>query len=162
MMGHRSGHVRRGELSKFEKVHECNVCHLRFDRGYDLNGHRYIHTPFENLKSDGARRKRIVLDKGHQCEICHNTLWMNKPIPLTLDHIDGNTDNHLRDNLRVICPNCHAQTDTYCGKNVGRFPLAKRTTNRGKYYARVVQRIEQVPSKHKVGGSNPSSGTIPS
>lgn len=35
-----------------------------------------------------------------------------------MDHIDGNRQNNNRENLRLLCPNCHSQTETYCGKNV--------------------------------------------
>ena len=55
--------------------------------------------------------------KEHICEICGLTEWNGQPIPLQLDHIDGNSHNHLFKNLRMVCPNCHAQTETYCGKN---------------------------------------------
>ena len=52
-----------------------------------------------------------------QCECCGITEWREKPTPLELDHINGiNYDNRL-ENLRLLCPNCHAQTDTYRGKN---------------------------------------------
>jgi hypothetical protein len=51
------------------------------------------------------------------CMICKNTEWLGQPISLELDHINGiNTDNELA-NLRILCPNCHAQTSTYRGKN---------------------------------------------
>ena len=52
--------------------------------------------------------------KQHQCEQCKVTEWNGKLIPLELDHIDGNRFNNNLDNLRTLCPNCHAQTSTYC------------------------------------------------
>ncbi len=55
--------------------------------------------------------------KKHQCEVCGITEWNGKPVPIELDHIDGNHFNNNFDNLRIICPNCHAQTDTNSGKN---------------------------------------------
>lgn len=67
-------------------------------------------------------RKRLLKEgiKKHVCEVCSRTKWMNKPIPLELDHLNGiNTDHRLK-NLRLICPNCHAQTDNYRGKNWGK------------------------------------------
>ncbi len=55
--------------------------------------------------------------KQHKCECCGITEWRGTPTPLELDHINGiNYDNRL-ENLRLLCPNCHAQTDTYRGRN---------------------------------------------
>ena len=47
------------------------------------------------------------------CSSCNLTEWLNEPIPLELDHIDGNPFNHCLVNLRLLCPNCHAKTSTY-------------------------------------------------
>lgn len=55
--------------------------------------------------------------KENKCEVCGIVEWNNKTLTMELDHIDGNRANHLIDNLRLICPNCHAQTETYRSKN---------------------------------------------
>lgn len=60
--------------------------------------------------------------KHHQCEICNNTTWNNQPMPIELHHIDGNRDNNLLDNLQILCPNCHAQTDNHAGKKAKHKP----------------------------------------
>lgn len=65
-------------------------------------------------------KKRLVENNllEYKCSSCGVIdMWNNKPISLQLDHINGiNNDNRL-ENLRFLCPNCHSQTETYCGKH---------------------------------------------
>ena len=67
-------------------------------------------------------RKRLIIEniKEEKCESCGHEEWLGKKISLELDHKDGNCYNHKIQNLRLLCPNCHAQTETYRGKNVGK------------------------------------------
>jgi Zn finger protein HypA/HybF involved in hydrogenase expression len=53
----------------------------------------------------------------YECEICKVKKWNGFEITLDMDHIDGNTWNNKLDNLRLLCPNCHSQTNTFKGKN---------------------------------------------
>lgn len=76
-----------------------------------------LNNTHSNYKSYSLLR-RLVSEgyKEYKCEICGISEWMNKPLSLHLHHKNGDhTNNHL-DNLQILCPNCHAQTDTYCGK----------------------------------------------
>lgn len=74
-------------------------------------------------KYPGYSRKQIKMRlikegfKEHKCEKCNLKKWNNVKIPLELEHIDGNGKNHLLKNIKLLCPNCHAQTPTYRGKN---------------------------------------------
>lgn len=55
--------------------------------------------------------------KSHKCEICGLTEWQGCAIPLELHHVNGdNRDNRL-ENILLLCPNCHALTDSYRGRN---------------------------------------------
>jgi hypothetical protein len=54
------------------------------------------------------------------CNKCQLSQWNNKPIPLELEHINGNPKDHRKKNLILLCPNCHAQTPTYRGKNISK------------------------------------------
>lgn len=59
--------------------------------------------------------ERVLEDKCSECD--QGPVWNNKPLSLQLDHINGvNTDNR-KENLRLLCPNCHTQTSTFGALN---------------------------------------------
>jgi hypothetical protein len=62
--------------------------------------------------------ERLELDTSHHL----GQAWEGGPIPLELDHVDGDRRNNDPSNLRLLCPNCHALTPTYRGRNIGRRP----------------------------------------
>lgn len=66
-------------------------------------------------------RRRLLRERvlAPECQACGRDSWEGGPIPLELDHLNGDrTDNRLQ-NLRLLCPNCHAGTPTYRGRNIG-------------------------------------------
>lgn len=64
--------------------------------------------------------KKFLIEEGEgKCNICNLSEWNNQPMPLVLDHINGNSEDNSLTNLRVICNNCDALTDHYKGKNAG-------------------------------------------
>jgi len=64
--------------------------------------------------------KKKALRAGYlenECYICHlGPVWNGQPLVLQLDHINGKNNDHRPENLRILCPNCHTQTETYAGK----------------------------------------------
>ena len=56
--------------------------------------------------------------KDEKCEVCGLEEWNDKKLSFELDHINGVRYDHNLENLRIICPNCHSQTQTYRSKNI--------------------------------------------
>lgn len=67
----------------------------------------------DKLKSKDAVRVRLIKERGRKCEECKLTEWFSKPITLETEHIDGNNKNNKKNNLKLLCPNCHSYTDTW-------------------------------------------------
>lgn len=75
---------------------------------------------FQNKRSlSSSQVKKRLLKEGlltYRCYECGLKDWRGQALTLELDHIDGNNQNNILTNLRLLCPNCHAQTSTYCGR----------------------------------------------
>lgn len=66
------------------------------------------------------RIKRFLTEKfGKKCSVCGIDSWNGRELVLELEHIDGNSENNSKENLCLICPNCHSQTPTYKARNKG-------------------------------------------
>lgn len=71
---------------------------------------------WQDYTSIGALKPHLITQRGHKCESCFLSLWLNKQIILEIHHIDGDRSNNLYDNLQLLCPNCHSMTDNWRGR----------------------------------------------
>jgi len=71
------------------------------------------------LKDRGVIRATLKREIGAHCFECNLEEWRGHPIPLEVDHKDGNAGNNDYSNLRLLCPNCHGITHTWKGRNKG-------------------------------------------
>ena len=78
--------------------------------------------------------RRHLTEQQEGCYTCGVTHWLDNPITLELDHIDGNSLNNSPDNLRMLCPNCHSQTPTFKNKNKGNGRVARRERAKQDYH----------------------------
>ena len=98
---------------------KLDFSHFRIS-GYDPSPIEELLTNDRKYTYPSHKLKNRLLSEGlkeHKCECCGITEWNGKPAPIELDHINGNHHDNRLENLRILCPNCHAQTDTYRGKN---------------------------------------------
>lgn len=112
-------------IHKAIKKYKLDISHFTGQGHLKGKTHNYNSRTLEEILTKGKHenshmiRKRLLKEKvkQHKCENCCLDLWLSKPIPLELHHIDGNHENNELINLQLLCPNCHTLTDNYRGKN---------------------------------------------
>lgn len=89
---------------------------------YDIDSSHMLHQAsnkgreikkFENLLRPDSIKKRLIKYNDHKCQKCNRKTWNKLPIALELHHIDGDNRNNSKNNLELLCPNCHAQTHSW-------------------------------------------------
>jgi hypothetical protein len=112
------------------KEHGLNTSHMTgqgWSNGEALTRAQRHFTPIEDILvkdstyvSSSKLRIRLVQEglKAEACSECGLTEWNGKQISLELDHMNGDRFDNRLENLRLLCPNCHAQTDYYRGRNI--------------------------------------------
>lgn len=91
-----------------------DISHFKYVKPKPLNDWLKILEKPHRLSS----LKKRILKEGllkEECILCgQKNVWNGKKLILQLDHINGNTKDNRIENLRMLCPNCHSQTETYC------------------------------------------------
>ncbi|QNP63503.1 HNH endonuclease [Streptomyces genisteinicus] len=78
-----------------------------------------VQPPDRSRRVPGERLRRAMTGEGvpDRCALCGTApSWRDRPLTLEVDHVDGDWRNNRIENLRLLCPNCHAVTDTYRGR----------------------------------------------
>ena len=108
-------------LKKYIKEYNIDISHFTFGKSHEFESGQYI-SVVEYLGTDRnitpAKLKQKLLKEGlkeNKCECCGITEWNGKSLIMQLHHIDGNNRNNSLENLQMLCPNCHSQTENYCG-----------------------------------------------
>jgi hypothetical protein len=85
------------------------------NRYVSFNAYIQTSTSIQSYKAKNKLLREKILE--YICSNCNLTEWLDGPMPLELDHINGDRNDYRLENLRLLCPNCHALTSTYRGKN---------------------------------------------
>lgn len=79
----------------------------------------YYSETYINKYKNPLIKQFLITMCGYQCSRCHISEYNGKPLTLHLEHIDGDATNNIKENVCLLCPNCHALTPTYKGRNIG-------------------------------------------
>ena len=99
---------------------------LSNDTKNKMNWNKGNFTADFNYGGIGSHKAVLLIERGHRCEECKLTSWNEQLIPLELEHSDGDNRNNTRENLKLLCCNCHALTPTWRGRNInsGKFKVS--------------------------------------
>jgi 5-methylcytosine-specific restriction endonuclease McrA len=81
-----------------------------------------VEKPLLAPRTGAIRLRRALIEIGTPAACAQCGLpgeWRSAPLTLEVDHINGRHNDNRPENLRLLCPNCHSQTETFCGRNHG-------------------------------------------
>lgn len=85
---------------------------------------------YDNPQKGYRFANKLIEERGHRCECCGNSEWLGQPIKLQVHHISGDKRDNRRENLQLLCLNCHAFTDNFCCKTKDKSDYKKDLTDK--------------------------------
>ena len=133
LLGKRATNINYNYIKGIIDKYNIDISHFKINTQTQIKKYKEIdyilceHSPYKTISS---LRTRLIKEglKEEKCECCGNTEWLGEKIPLQLHHINGVRDDNRIENLQLLCPNCHAFTDTYCGSNIKNKPVYAKET----------------------------------
>lgn len=104
-----------------------NLCQRALERRQHVQ--RWLETgqAYAGSRAGHYVRAYLLEAQDGRCAVCdREAVWLDRPLTLVLDHVDGDAENNRRENLRMVCPNCDSQLPTYKSRNRGRGRHARR------------------------------------
>lgn len=102
--------------NKTEEQRDAHISHLKDNvkKRQDHWENFRTNTDTTEIKSSDTIKKKLWKEQNKLCSMCNGTdEWLGKKLVMELHHKDGDNTNNVRENLEVICPNCHSTTDTW-------------------------------------------------
>lgn len=119
-----------------QRLKEDNINYSHIKLGLDSNKHSFKpKIPLEEILIENSTYNRNALKNrlikqqiiDNKCSICKlKPEWQGKILVLVIDHINGIYNDHRIENLRLLCPNCHSQTDTFTGRKLRKKYFCKK------------------------------------
>lgn len=131
-MGYKNTFVCKHCETEVTRMNATQFCSIKCQAGYRWNTKTKPNVLSGGISDVKTKKRALIEERGEVCEVCSiEAVWNNKPLSLQVGHIDGDSDNNEFSNLRLICPNCHTQTETFGAKGKG--SRYKKLTKRNKY-----------------------------
>lgn len=143
-----------GTQTSLKKAIEERGLDISHFLGQGWNKENYDFSSFtknSNKKNGNSTRRALIKLRGHKCEKCGNTEWLEQPINLEVHHINGNRNDNTLENLQLLCPNCHSYTDNFCYKS-------KHQTISEEDYVLALKSSQNISQALKLLGLTPAGG----
>lgn len=148
MLNKRATNTNYEQIKKILERHNIDTSHFTYNPVTKRNTLTFndIFCKNSKLKNNSKLKDNILKNslKDRICEKCQNTHWNGELIPLEVHHINGDRHDNRIENLQFLCPNCHAQTDNFCGKNIKKTLIPANSSKKKK----IINKLSKCPDKN--------------